>query len=98
MLRVTFLLENVQTDGIRPKQIRYRLINETTLEFFYEKCSMIDTTHLMIETDINEALNKVDNKIMECYNECYPYKTKVISNKDQIKPWIKQSIENDIIK
>ena len=86
------------TDKIPPKQIRYRVMNETTLNNFYQKFSMIDTTQLMIETDINEALIKLDNKIMECYNECCPIKTKIISSKDQIKPWINQSIKNNIVK
>ena len=54
---------------------------------------MIDSTHLMIETDLNEALIKIDIKIMEFYNDCCPIKTKVISSKDQIKPWINQSIK-----
>ena len=53
---------------------------------------MVDTTQLMIETDVNEALIKVDNKIMDFYNECYPIKTKVISSKGQVRPWINQSI------
>ena len=57
---------------------------------------MIDTTHLIVETDINEALIKLDNKIMEWYNECCPIKTKVISSKDQTKPWINQSIKSNI--
>ena len=53
---------------------------------------------MMIESDINEALIKLVNKIMERYNECCPLKTKVISNKDQIKPSINQSIKNNIVK
>ena len=79
------------TDKIPPKQIRYRVMNETTLNNFYQKFSLI-------ETDINKALVKLDNKIMECYNECCPIKTKIISSKDQIKPWINQSIKNNIVK
>ena len=59
---------------------------------------MIDTTHLIVETDINEALIKLDNKIMEWYNECCPIKTKVISCKAQIKPSINQSIKIYILK
>ena len=35
---------------------------------------------------------------MEIYNDFCPIKTKVISCKDQIKPWINQSIKNDILK
>ena len=68
-------------------------MNETKLNNFYQKFSMIDSTQLMNETDINEALIKLDNKIMDRYKECCPIKAKVISSKDQIKPWIKQSLK-----
>ena len=59
---------------------------------------MIDTTQLMNETDINEALIKLGNKMMECYNECCLIKTKIVSSKDQIIPWIYQSIKNNVVK
>ena len=42
--------------------MRYRLMNETTLNNFYQKLSLIDTAQLMIETEINEALVELDNK------------------------------------
>ena len=86
-----------KTDKLPPMQIRYRLVNETTLNKLYHKFSMIDTTHILNECDNNEALTKLDNKILECYNECCPNKTKIISNKDQIKPWINQSIKKQCI-
>ena len=85
-----------ETDKKPPKRFRYKLINETTLNIFCQNFSIIDTTHLMIETDNNAALIKLDNKLFECYNECFPIKTKVISSNDQIKPWINQSTKNDI--
>ena len=40
------------TDKIPPKQFRYRVMNKHTLKNFYQKISMIDTTQMMIETDI----------------------------------------------
>ena len=40
-------------------------MNETTLKNFYQKFSMIDSTQLMMETDINEVLIKLDSKINE---------------------------------
>ena len=45
-----------KTDKTPPKQIRYRLMNETTLYNLYQKLSMIDTTKIMNETDNNKAL------------------------------------------
>ena len=73
-------------------------MNETTQTIFYENFSKIDTTLLLIENDINEALIKLDNKIMECYYECCPIKPKFISSKDQSNPWVRQSIKNNILK
>ena len=60
---------------------------------------MVDTSQIMIEIDIIEALVKLDNKKMECLNECCPVKTKtkIISSRHQIKPWINQSKKNNIL-
>ena len=51
----------------------------------------------MNDTNINEALIKLDKKL-EWHNECCPIKTKIISNKYQIKPWKNQSIKNNLQK
>ena len=78
------------TDKLPQKQIRYRLIKEATSNSFYLKLGIVDTSQIMIEIDIIEALVKIDNKIMECLNECCPVKTKTknVSSRHQIKPWI----------
>ena len=55
---------------------------------FYHKIIIIDTSQIITETDINEALIKLDNKVMECYNESCPIKQKIFSSGD----------ENDILK
>ena len=52
----------------------------------------------MNESHINEALVKLGNKILECYTECCPSKSKIISSRDQIKQWINRSIKNNILK
>ena len=44
----------------------------------------------MPEIDIND--------ILECYNECFPIKTKIISSRDQFEPSVNQSIKNDTLK
>ena len=72
--------------GQQDQQIRYRVINETTLNDFYQEFSMKDTTQIINEPETNEALIKLDKKTQECYDECCPIKTKTISGKDQIKP------------
>ena len=52
----------------------------------------------MTETDINEALINLNNKLLGWYNECFPLKTKIISSRDQNKPQINHSIKNNITK
>ena len=57
---------------------RKKYVNQ--LEFLKEDFlwgSMIDISQIMTETDNNEVLIKLDNKILECYNECYPIRTKI---------------------
>ena len=56
--------------GQQDQQIRYRVINETTLNDFYQEFSMKDTTQIINEPDANEALIKLDKKIQECYDKC----------------------------
>ena len=59
---------------------------------------MIDSSQIMTKSVIKEALIKLDNKIMECYNECCPVKTKTISSEDQSKQWINQPMKKNILK
>ena len=41
---------------------------------------MIDTSLIVTEIDISEAMIKLDNKILECYNECCRIKTKIFQS------------------
>ena len=59
---------------------------------------MIDTPQIMIETVINEAMIKLNNKTLKCYNECRPIKTDIISINVQIKPMINHSIKYNIVR
>ena len=46
-------------------QIRYRIVNETTLSKLYHNLGMIDNTHIINQSDNNEASTKLDKKY--CY-------------------------------
>ena len=52
----------------------------------------------MSKTDNNDALITLHNKILDCYNISCPIKTKIVSFKDETKPWINATIKHNILK
>ena len=49
-------------------------------------------------SDVNRALETLDAKILDCYNQFCPIKTKIISIKDHLKPWITRPINEKVKK
>ena len=53
---------------------------------------------LLCEPDADRATSLLHTKILEAYNESCPIKTKTVSVKDQLKPWITNSVKTKIKK
>ena len=83
---------------ISPKEISFRLINEATLNNFYERFGNEIACFPVDGDDIDVSIELLNEKILNCYNLCCPIKTKVISVKDQLKPWINSQIKENIKK
>ena len=81
-----------------PKKIRYRLINETTHQNFYNNFSLTDANEIMSKTYVNDAIIILHNKILDCYNLSCPIKTKTVSVEDQTKHWLNATIKHNILK
>ena len=86
------------TDRLSPKEITYRLINEATLNNFYERFRSEVATFSIDNSNVDSSIELLNEKILNCYNYCCPIKTKTISVKDQIKPWINSQIKENIKK
>ena len=73
-------------------KIEYRLINDTTLGHLYETISSIDFSYLTSYHDTSLAIEELNSIVDDAYRNCCPLKTKIISYKDSLKPWITKEI------
>lgn len=80
------------------KQIKYRLVNERSLNSFYDYLSQYDFNITANDLECEDALNHIINTINLAYDQCCPIRTKTLSNKSQSKPWITNVIVQNIKK
>ena len=76
--------------------IKYRIIDDfSTVKF---KLALSNSLNLLLNeiTDPRIAFNKFYLLIDELYNKYFPVKTKIVSKKAQLKPWINQTLVNRI--
>ena len=69
-------------------KITFRLINEQNLSTFEDKITQTDWNFLLTISDINEQFSTFQNYINATYCDCFPIKTKLISDGRNSKPWI----------
>ena len=72
----------------------YRIANKQNLRSFSERVSGLDLDVLMGGCDASEAPVRLNNILMHHYDCCCPIKTKTVSYKDAIKPWITNEIKS----
>ena len=76
--------------------IKYRIIDDfSTVKF---KLALSNSLNLLLNeiTDPRIAFTKFYLLIDELYNKYFPVKTKIVSKKAQLKPWINQTLVNRI--
>ena len=87
-----------QNEILTPQSFRYRMINESTLTEMYHALSRDALWEILDEDNVDIAMELLHSKILSNFDKCCPIKTKFISPKDNVKPWInnhvKQSIRN----
>ena len=86
----------LKTDRRFPKEITYRLINEATLNNFYEQFISEVATFPLDDSNANFLIKLLNEKILKCYKFCCPIENKTFSVKDQKKPWISYEIKEII--
>ena len=72
--------------------ITYRLINEGTLNRLYIAMSSEDLYNYQA-TSIDDHLEFLHKRLIENYKNCCPIRSKTISPKDKIKPWINDELK-----
>ena len=69
----------------------FRLTNEQNIAKFETKISQTNWNFLLHYNDVNQQFSAFQNYINAIYFDCFPLKTKYISDKRKNKPWISES-------
>ena len=73
--------------------IKYRLLNENSLNNFQSELSRYDFSEIINSSNLDFSIEKLDNMLMVTYNQCCPIMEKKISRKDKEKPWVTSHIK-----
>ena len=74
----------------------FRLLNEVTLNNLYLNLSLHNFSNILNSNDLHGAVREFSDVLLSYYNKHCPIKTKTISYKSKIKPWISNNIREDI--
>ena len=89
---------NDENDPNPNKTIKYRLINETTINNMRDMISSHDFTNIINCENPDDAIENFARTIERIYKLCCPLKSKTISYKHKLKPWISHEIKQNIKK
>ena len=73
-------------------KIEFKNITQRNKQLFSHKLSIIQWDQLLSTQNVDTNCNIFLDKIQELYDECFPLKTKYISTKRLLKPWITQAV------
>ena len=90
------VIKNIFRRTESSKIIKYRQINEASLEIMKNSLSFYNFDEIMNAYDIDYAIEKLNDIIMSEYNVHCPIVTRKLTNKDCKKPWITNYIKSII--
>ena len=90
---IFIFLQNLFSNASGAEIIKYRLINETTLDNLANSLSTHNFDEIMNSSTLDIAIEKLDEIILCCFNQHCPIITKRITRKDREKPWITSNIK-----
>ena len=79
---------------MKPEESFCRVINDETLDEIYDKVGSTKISDVLSVADVDRAVISFHNKLLDFSNECCLIKTRSISVKGQLKPWINPQIKN----
>ena len=88
---LVFKIENKPQFSDAKQKITFRLDNETNQSNFETKLLQTDWNFLAEINDVDQQFVAFQNYINSTYCDCFPLKTKYISNKRKNNPWITES-------
>ena len=77
-------------------KITFRSITPQGEHLFSHKLNLLNWNHLLLSEDVNYNFDIFIDKIQTIYNQCFPLKTKYLSNKRLNNPWITKAVLNSI--
>ena len=80
------------------KSITYRLITENSTRSFLSHIERSNLNSILNIHDPNDAYQRLNQKLFECYDECFPVKTKRIKSNPINAPWITLTLKKCIKK
>ena len=98
-LPVFLIYENFfQPEASATQSVKYRKITESTLFELHQALVGDGFREIYDCEDVDSAMELLHDKILENFNRCCPIKTKFISPKDDLKPWITNNVKGEIRK
>ena len=94
-LPIFLIYKNYYNEPINhAEKITYRLVNESTLSDLY--FGLLNENLHVPTTSIDNQIEHLHDRIIDNFKRFCPVKTKFISPKDKIKPWINESLKADL--
>ena len=76
----------------KPNRVEFRNVNSYNKNLFSQKLNNVSWNNLLSSHDANQNFNTFLNIINDLYYECFPLKTKYISDKRLHNPWITSAV------
>ena len=87
------ILKDLFTNRNHTETIRFRLINEVSLDNFYESLRRCNFDNVLNDVNLDTAFDNLDTILLDHLNQFCPIITKRINSKDREKPWVNSYIK-----
>ena len=89
---IYIVIPEIETTYSEQKTIQYRLINDFTHRKFITSLIQSDILEVLNNYDAESASLQFFNTFDSSYNKSFPIKTKIVSTKDERKPWVNDAL------
>ena len=91
-------IKNVFSVSNETGYVKFRILNETTIENLRYSVANLDFTDIMRSDDLNLSIEKLDEILLSQYNQHCPILSKKITMKDKEKPWLNNNFLKSLIR
>ena len=88
------IIRNFLDNNSNKSTIKYRIMNDISLERFYESLEGCNFERVLNNNDLDEAFANLDTILHDHLNRFCPIITKTITKRDHIKPWVNSHLKN----